>query len=89
MSLGRCDDLECIGVNSCRCARLDGSFAIDIMISALDNPYKPMQDWVTLTQIIMYNPCSLIYGRGEGFAVCTKDGDKVVGLGLIITTASL
>ena len=80
---GKCrrrDDLECIGVSSCRCARLDGTFAIDI--SALDNPYEPMQDRVTPTQTIMYNPCSPIYGCGEGFAVCMKDGDKVVGLGL-------
>ena len=79
---GKCQrsDLECIGINSCRCARLDGSYAIDI--SALDNPYEPMQDRVTPTQTILYNPCSPIYGCGEGFAVCMKDGDKVVGLGL-------
>ena len=79
---GKCQrsDLECIGINSCRCARLDGSYAIDI--SALDNPYEPMQDRVTPTQTILYNPCSPIYECGEGFAVCMKDGDKVVGLGL-------
>ena len=41
-----------------------------------------MQDRVTPTQTIMYNPCSPIYGCGEGFAVCMKDGDKVVRLGL-------
>ena len=80
---GKCrrrDNLECIDVSSCRCARLDGTFAIDI--SALDNPYEPMQNRVTPTQTIMYNPCSPIYGCGEGFAVCMKDGDKIVGLGL-------
>lgn len=79
---GRCrrsDGTECISINSCGCARLDGSFAINF--HALDNPYEPMEDRVTPTQTVLYNPCSPISGCGEGYVVCMKDGNQTIGLG--------
>ena len=79
---GRCrrsNGIECIGINSCRCARLDGSFAIDV--HALDNPYEPMEDRITPAQTVLYNPCSPISDCGEGYAVCMRDRNQIIGLG--------
>lgn len=81
---GKCrkstSDTECIGIDHCRCARLDGSYAVNL--HALDNPYEPMQDRITPNQTMLYNPCSPISECGEEYAVCMKDGATIVGLGL-------
>jgi len=46
----------CVGKDSCTCEISDGSGTVNL--HALDNPADPMEDVLSPTNAILYNPCS-------------------------------
>ena len=79
---GRCrKELEgCVNTDSCTCEKPDGS--VPINLHALSNPSSPMQDELSTSQQIYYNPCLPIESPDcSDQSVCMRDGDTVVGYG--------
>ena len=80
---GRCkkEITDCINLDSCTCGKPDGSIPINLHV--LSNPSDPMQDELSTSQQLYYNPCSPIASPDcSDQSVCVRDGDTIVGYGL-------
>ena len=80
---GRCRSnhtMDCINIDSCTCETTNGLTPINL--HALDKPAEPLEDEISSSTQLYYNPCSPVMSPHCGDqSVCMKDGDAIVGFG--------